>query len=213
MYIFYGYAVFGLYGYWVVRFYGFLRLCGHAVFGLYGYWVVRFYGFLRLCGYAVFGLYGYWVVRFYGFLRLCGYAVFGLYGYWVVRFYGFLRLCGHAVFEVIRFYCFSTVLRKAVFCTLKGHLLYAKRPCFALRNTAFCKLPDCQAVARRSAVAVLRLAVFQVFAPVCHGLACLALLYLVRLLGIEYHSERLVVVKVVPHPVEHHHDLVPHSED
>ena len=190
-------------------------VCNQVVVICIYFTVMRFLGYtvIGLCGFTVF--YGYAVMRFLGYtvIGLCGFTVF--YGYAVMRFLGYtvIGLCGHAVFEVIRFYSFSTVLRKAVFCTLKGHLLYAKRPCFAMRNTAFCKLPDCQAVARRSAVAVLRLAVFQVFAPVCHGLACLALLYLVRLLGIEYHAERLVVVKVVPHPVEHHHDLVPHSED
>ena len=54
---------------------------------------------------------------------------------------------------------------------------------------------------------------FQVIAPVGRCLARLAVAYLFGLFRIENHAQRLVVVEVVPHPVEQHHHLVSHSED
>ena len=50
-------------------------------------------------------------------------------------------------------------LQEVTFRLPKSHLLYAKRPCFAMQKTAFWKGVDCQGVTRR----MMTKAVFVVF--------------------------------------------------
>ena len=47
----------------------------------------------------------------------------------------------------------------------------------------------------------------------CSGLAFFAFYYFGSLFGVEYHAERLVVIKIIPYPIEQYHHLIAHAQD